>query len=108
MNLEDIPDPSDLPEGYYDGWGHLHFTLAWLAMIWLTLECAGFQSQASNKAVMWSPNKTMEPGWCHTWPNGSSGRQRYTDLINDGSTRPASNGVAKKLLTKLMINQTNM
>ena len=43
MNLVDIPDPPDIPDGHHDGWGHLHISLAWFSMIWLTLEWAGFQ-----------------------------------------------------------------
>ena len=46
MNLENIPDPPDLPGGDHEGWGHLHINQTWLAMVWPALEWTGFQSQA--------------------------------------------------------------
>ena len=55
LNLEDISDPPDLPEGNHDGWGHFHILLTCFAWEWVAL-----QSQASNKAVLGFPEKSHQ------------------------------------------------
>ena len=35
LNLEDILNHPDLPEGHHDNWGHLHIRLVWLVIVWI-------------------------------------------------------------------------